>query len=119
MSSIVHERVQSHNLRTPQEQSMNLARVVEIDEHPVLVIYAKQQGTHQHTDIAGFTELETGKCTSVRFDNESMPAKGEDTTVWLINKTQKVLGFHIEAWSWDNGAIDIQRVHKPTTEQSA
>jgi hypothetical protein len=97
---------------------MNLARVLEIDDHPTLVIYAKQHGSHQHTDIKGFTELETGKCTSVRFDKESMPAKGEDTTVWLINKTQKVLGTHISSRSWDGDAIDIMRVHKPTSEQS-
>jgi hypothetical protein len=98
---------------------MNLARVVNIDDHPTLVIYAKKHGTHQHTDIEGITELETGMCTSVRFDKESMPATGEDTTIWLITKTQRVLGTHVDARPWDNDAIDIMRVHKPTSEQPA
>lgn len=99
---------------------MNIARLVVIDGSPAIVIYAKTHGTHQHTDINGFTNRETGVVTCVRFEDESIPDQKdkEAITTWLINKAQRVMGMIIEARSWDNGGIDIMRWQQPRSSKS-
>lgn len=95
---------------------MNLARLVVIDKAPAIVIFAKTHGTHSHADIPGFTHLESGAATCVRFEGESIPdmRNKEEVTTWLINKAQAVMGMIIEARSWDDqGTIDIMRIVQP------
>jgi len=95
---------------------MNLARLVVLDGSPAIVIFAKTHGTHQHTDIAGFTNRETGFTTCVHFEGETIPdpKDKEAVTTWLINKTQKVTGLIVEARSWDAG-IHIMRCRRPSS----
>ncbi len=78
---------------------MNIARVIEVDGAPMMVVYAKTHGTHTHYEIPI-----TGQC--VRYENESMPAP-EDVTNWLTMKVQRQFNCRITSRSWDGG-IEIR-----------
>ena len=100
---------------------MNLARLLVIDDAPAIVIFAKTHGTHHHTDIPGFTNIETGVTTCVRFEREHIPDPKDQVSIvtWLITKVQKVTGMTIEARPWnDASTIHIMRFQRPSTSTS-
>lgn len=97
---------------------MNIAKVVEIDGKPTLVIYAHTTGSHQHRDTIDGVTLD-GECISRRFPNEEMPTHG-DIQPWLINKTQDTLGAAITFRPWNQGrSIHIQAVAKSPAQNDS
>ena len=81
---------------------MNIARLIEVDGAPIIIIYAKKHGTHDYTTIE-----ETGRC--YRYEKESMPAPA-DIPLWLTQKLQREFGALITARRWDDSSIEIQRI---------
>lgn len=79
---------------------MNIAKVVEIDGKPTLIIFANAGG-HQHRDTIDGVTLD-GKCISRRYPEQEMP-KDDQIQSWLVNHTQDVLGAAITYRPWRQG----------------
>jgi hypothetical protein len=82
---------------------MNIARVIEIDGAPMLLIYSKKHGSHTHNAIDGIDS--SGRC--VRYEDERMPEE-RDLHLWLQTKVQEELGVPIVARRWETTSIEIK-----------
>ena len=81
---------------------MNIARFIEVDGAPMIIIYAKKNGAHFHTTIE-----QAGHC--FRYEKESMPLPA-DVPLWLAQKLQQEFGALITARRLDDSSIEILRI---------
>jgi len=86
---------------------MNFARVIEVDNHPMLIVYSRRHGGHQHTEIPI-----AGQC--VWFENEEMP-KEADVEHWLMSRLQESFNCQVRVSRYDTTAVFINSwsLHQP------
>lgn len=100
---------------------MILARVIEFDGAPMLVIIPKKNGTHQHDDIIGITNIGLGDGTCRRYEGESMPKSEMAALAWLTNKVTELTGCAItyQIWSSKDGyTIKLTDVIRPGSQEN-
>lgn len=97
---------------------MNIAKLLEIEGKPSLIIFAHSTGGHTHRDTIDGVTLD-GQCISRRYPTEEMP-KDDEIQPWLVNHTQDVLGAAIKYRPWHQGKeIHIQAVATSPAKETA
>lgn len=95
---------------------MNIARVIEVNRRPVLIITAESDGGTHRPNIDGVDT--NGACLARSYPGEDMPT-GDHVQAWLVNKTQDLLGAAITYRPMRGNEIRINQVATPATAAPA